>query len=136
MAVFRTERTLRFGDCDPAGIAYFPCYFDLLNGVSEEWWGSLGLPWRVLISDRKIGLPTVHLDADFRAVSVFSDQLTFALRIEKIGSRSLDLSHEISRGETSLWSARQTVVATSLDTHKSIPWPADILARLQQFQEK
>jgi 4-hydroxybenzoyl-CoA thioesterase len=36
MARFETTRVLRFGDCDPAGIAYYPRYFDLLNGVVED----------------------------------------------------------------------------------------------------
>ena len=56
MARFETTRVLRFGDCDPAGIAYYPRYFDLLNGVVEDWWISMGHPWRVLFGKRRITL--------------------------------------------------------------------------------
>ena len=36
---------VRFSHCDPAGIVYFPRYFDMINGVVEDWFaGTLGLP--------------------------------------------------------------------------------------------
>jgi 4-hydroxybenzoyl-CoA thioesterase len=135
MGRFETSRTLRFGECDPAGIAYFPRYFEMLNGVVEEWWTALGFPWTGLILQRRIGLPTAHLESDFRAPAIFGDCLSFALEIETVGSRSLALRHTVRRDETLLWEARQTVVATSLDTHKSIAWPDDIRAALVSFQE-
>ena len=33
---FTTIRQLSFGHCDPAGMAYFPAYLDMLVGVTEE----------------------------------------------------------------------------------------------------
>jgi 4-hydroxybenzoyl-CoA thioesterase len=135
MARFETTRTLRFGDCDPAGIAYFPSYFHFLNGVTEEWWGSLGVPWRDMFERRRIGLPTVQLNTRFLAPGFMGDELTFALEITELGSRSLTLDYQVSRDGTPLWQATQVVVATSIDTHKSIPWPDDMLAALRSFRE-
>jgi 4-hydroxybenzoyl-CoA thioesterase len=135
MACFETTRTLRFGDCDPAGIAYFPNYFHFLNGVTEEWWATLGFPWRDLIQQRRIGLPTVQLDTRFHAPGLMGDCLSFALEIASLGSRSMKLNYTVTRDHTLLWRATQVVVATSLDTHQSIPWPDDVLAALQSFQE-
>ena len=135
MAHFATLRTLRFGDCDPAGIAYFPSYFHFLNGVVEEWWMSLGFPWRVLIQERRIGLPTVKLDTQFTAPAFMGDTLHFSFEITALGSRSMTLEHAVARDETLLWQATQVVVATSLDTHQSLAWPDDIRAALQSFQE-
>ena len=132
---FTTSRTLRFGDCDPAGIAYFPSYFHFLNGVMEEWWTELGFPWRDLFQKRKIGLPTVQLDTQFLAPGFMGDELTFALEITTVGSRSLTVRHVVSRDTTLLWRATQTIVATSLDTHGSIAWPDDIRTALRSFQE-
>jgi 4-hydroxybenzoyl-CoA thioesterase len=135
MARFEVTRVLRFGDCDPAGIAYFPRYFDLLNGVVEDWWGTLGLPWKVLFGERRIGLPTVRFEVDFRAPSRLGDELRFSLAVRRVGTRSLDLDHVIRRDATVLWQATQILVATSLDSHSSIPWPEDIRAALVSFQE-
>lgn len=135
MSRFETTRILRFGDCDPAGIAYFPSYFHFLNGVHEEWWASIGFPWRDLFEKRRIGLPTVQLDTQFLAPGFMGDGLTFSFEIASFGSRSMTLKHQVERGETLLWQATQTVVATSLDSHKSIVWPDDMRAAIQCFQE-
>lgn len=135
MTAFKTTRILRFGDCDPAGIAYFPSYFHFLNGVHEEWWDTIGFSWRALFQKRRIGLPTVQLDTQFRAPGFQGDELTFTLEIAKLGSRSMTLEYRVSRDDVLLWQATQTVVATSLETHQSIPWPDDMIAALRRFQE-
>jgi 4-hydroxybenzoyl-CoA thioesterase len=135
MATFTTLRKIGFGDCDPSGIAYFPSYLDLLNGVVEAWWSSLGLPWRELIISRRIGLPTVHLDLDFLSPGLFGDDILFVLRVEKIGAKSLTLKHKVDRDGTQLWRARQVVVATSLDTHSATDWPDDLRRAVTSFME-
>ena len=135
MARFEATRVLRFGDCDPAGIAYYPRYFDLLNGVVEDWWISMGVPWKVLFGERRIGLPTVRFEIDFRAPAFLEDELRFVLSVKRIGSKSVELDHIVQRGASTLWQCAQTLVATSLDTHRSIAWPDDLRAVLAEFQE-
>ena len=135
MARFETVRVLRFGDCDPAGIAYFPRYFDMLNGVVEDWWGAMGLPWTILFGERRIGLPTARFEVDFRAPARLGDELRFSLSVKRIGESSLHLDHVIRRDTTVLWQASQILVATSLDNDRSIAWPDDIRTALVSFQE-
>jgi 4-hydroxybenzoyl-CoA thioesterase len=130
MTAFRTKRPLRFGDCDASGIAYFPAYFNLLVGVVEEFFASIGAPWRSMIQERRIGVPTVKLDVTFSAPSMFGDTLEWELTVEKVGRSSLTVRHVITRGGTRLWDATQVLVATTLDTHKAIAWPDDIRAML------
>jgi 4-hydroxybenzoyl-CoA thioesterase len=135
MANFEATRVIRFGDCDPAGIAYFPRYFDLLNSVVEDWWTAIGLPWKTLLGERRIGLPTVRFKVDFHAPARLGDELRFSLELKQVGRKSADLEHIIKREATSLWQASQIIVATSLDSHRSIAWPDDIRAALISFQE-
>lgn len=135
MARFETRRLLRFGDCDPAGIAYYPRYFDLLNSAVEDWWGAMGVPWKVLFGQRRIGLPTVRFEVDFRAPAFLGDELLFSLAVRRIGRKSVDLEHVVRRDGAILWQATQILVATSLETHKSITWPDDLRAALMSFQE-
>lgn len=135
MARFETTRVLRFGDCDPAGIAYYPRYFDLLNGVVEDWWASMGVPWKILFSERRIGLPTVRFEVEFRAPAFLEDELRFSLSIKRIGNKSVELEHVVQRAAATLWQCEQTLAVTSLDTHRSIAWPDDLHAALVSFQE-
>jgi 4-hydroxybenzoyl-CoA thioesterase len=130
MTNFSFDRELRFGDCDPSGIAYFPSYLNILNGVVEEFWATIGFPWQGLITVRKIGTPTVHLACDFSRPSMFSDLLTFNLRIARVGGSSLHLEHVVSGANVTRWRARQILAATSLVDHHAIPWPDDVRAAL------
>ncbi|MGC2777452.1 MAG: thioesterase family protein [Bradyrhizobium sp.] len=130
MMTLSFDRELRFGDCDPSGIAYFPSYLNILNGVVEELWATIGFPWPGLIKIRKIGTPTVHLTCDFARPSMFGDVLTFELRIIKVGGSSLHLAHVVSGADGMRWRARQILAATSLVDHRAIPWPDDVRAAL------
>jgi 4-hydroxybenzoyl-CoA thioesterase len=130
MTSFSFDRELRFGDCDPSGIAYFPSYLNILNGVVEEFWARIGFSWPGLIAVRKIGTPTVHLTCDFSRPSTFGDLLTFELQIERIGRASLHLAHTVSGSDGMRWRARQVLAATSLADHRAISWPDDVRAAL------
>lgn len=133
---FRTSQRLRFGDCDPSGIAYFPSYLNILVGVLEEFFESLGAPWPQMTTERRMGTPTVRLDLTFVHPGVHGDILDFELSVRSIGRSSLDLDHRVSSAATLLWSAHHRIVATSLDTHRSTAWPDDIRAALETHLEK
>lgn len=130
MTSFSFDRQLRFGDCDPSGIAYFPSYLNILNGVVEDFWAAIGFPWPALITVRKIGTPTVHLTCDFSRPSRFGDLLTFKLRISRVGGSSLHLEYVVSGANVMRWRARQILAATSLIDHHAIAWPDDIRTAL------
>lgn len=134
----RFERTvrIRFAHCDPAGIVFFPQYLVLLNGHVEDWFSDgLGLPYAALIGERRIGLPTVRLECDFRAVSRMGEDVVFSLRLERLGTRSLTLHTEVlgaAAGELRA-ALRQVLVSTSLDTHAAIALPADLRTAAEAF---
>ncbi len=128
---WRTTHTLKFGDCDVSGIAYFPAYLNMLNGVNEEFWADLGYPWHEVIRIERWATPTVHLTADFSTPSFHGDELTFEVSIKKVGRTSVTLSHRITCNDELRWSATQVLVASELDRHKSIPWPEAVRIKLQ-----
>ena len=73
---FSAQRTVRFSDCDPAGIVFFPQYLVMLNGFVEQWFDEgLRVPYATLLGPRRVGLPTVRLEVDFTAISRHGDRL-------------------------------------------------------------
>jgi len=125
VGAFRRERLIRFSDCDPAGIVFYPQYFVMFNGLVEDWVDAMGIGYRRLIAEQRIGLPTVRLEADFRAVSRFGDSVTLALEVERLGTRSLTLALQcVGAGEELRMQMRQVLVTTSLETHRAIDVPA------------
>jgi len=130
---FRRARLIRFSDCDPAGIVFYPQYFVMLNGLVEDWVNEgLGLSYHGLVAVRRIGLPTVKLEADFRAVSRMGDQVTLGLTVQRLGSRSMTLlvrCFEPATGELRM-QMQQVLVTTSLETHRAVAIPDDMRAAI------
>lgn len=133
MRSFHTERRIRFADCDPAGIVFYPQYFVLFNGAMEDWVDALGIGFSQLVAQRRIGLPSVRIEADFHAVSRFGDDVSLRMEVERMGGKSLTLAWQcvaVGNGELRM-AMRQVIVTTSLETHRAIEIPADLRAAIK-----
>ena len=133
MAEFLRPRMIRFSDCDPAGIVFYPQYFVMLNGLVEDWVSDgLGIDYHAFIRERRIGLPTVRLEADFRAVSRMGDRVVLGLAVERLGSRSMTLAlrcFDAASGELRM-QVKQVLVTTSLESHRAVEIPQDMRAAM------
>lgn len=133
-ARFVRERRIRFSDCDPAGIVFYPQYLVMFNGLVEDWFtDQLGVSYAGLLGHRRIGLPIVRLECDFRAVGRMGDDIQLCLSVERVGTRSITLNLECRAGHELRVSSRQVLVFTNLDSHAAIEMPADVRAALATF---
>jgi 4-hydroxybenzoyl-CoA thioesterase len=132
--IFEATRTVRFADCDPAGIVFFPQYLVMLNTLAEQWFDDgLHIPYAGLIGARRTGLPTVRLEVDFTAISRHGDSLRQRLSVAKLGRSSMTLAVEFLGGDGLRLRARQVLVCTSLDTHRPVPLPDDVRTAIAPF---
>jgi 4-hydroxybenzoyl-CoA thioesterase len=139
-AVFTVRRRVRFSDCDPAGMVFYPQYFVMLNGLVEDWFTEgLQVNYAEFLGARKLGLPMASLQADFVRPSRMGEDIALHLRLVRVGKRSLTLAvtcTDTSEAALLRWSAQAVIVTTSLEHDGSIAIPADVLqgiARWQQF---
>lgn len=129
---FSRQWTIHFSHCDPAGIVFFPQYLVLFNNLVETWFTEgLGISYADMIAQRRVGLPTVHLECDFRRISRMGEQLDFCVAVKRLGSRSLTLQLWVGEQDQPRVRLEQVLVFTSLETHKSISIPADIRQALE-----
>ncbi|WP_028226490.1 acyl-CoA thioesterase [Paraburkholderia ferrariae] len=132
--MFERKHKIQFSECDPAGIVFYPQYFVLFNDLIESWIDEL-LPegYHSVIAARRVGMPTVHLDVDFKAISKMGEVVSLSLDVERVGRKSLTLGWACT-GEDGVvrMAARQTIVTTSLDTHESIAIPEDLRAAIER----
>ncbi|WP_348754848.1 thioesterase family protein [uncultured Aquincola sp.] len=131
---FRRAHRIRFSECDPAGIVFYPQYFVMFNDLLEAWVDQL-LPdggFAGYILGRRQGMPSVRIEADFKAISRMGDDVTLTLDVAHLGSRSLvlELACRGSDGQLRM-QARQTLVTTSLVTHEAIPIPLELRHALE-----
>ncbi len=87
-APFISQVEVRFRHCDPAGIVFYPRYFEMINDFVEEWFDKgMGLPFHALHVERHIGTPTASVQCDFSAPSRWHERLRQVLEVQRIGGR-------------------------------------------------
>ncbi|MBI3452248.1 MAG: acyl-CoA thioesterase [Rhodospirillales bacterium] len=133
---FSVNVEIRFSHTDPAGIVYYPHYFDLIHGGMEDWFThALGVDYPDFVLRQRHGFPTVHAECDFMAPSRMGDRLTLTFLIEKIGRTALTyivVGHAHSKIRLR---ARFSIVLIHLDHGKPMAIPDDLHARFVAYQE-
>ncbi len=131
--VFR--RQIRFGECDQAGIVYYPRYTDMFHEVTEDWWQwALHIEFNSMIR-AGIGWPLVHLGTDFRRENRAGDFVDFEFSVKNIGTRSLETQILCFRdGDLSI---EANLIQVMLDTrnHRALAIPQVIRDRFEAFRE-
>ena len=135
-SVYRKKILVRFGDCDAAGIVFYPRYFDMFNSLVEDWCREeLNFSFSEIVTHRGWGLPTVHLEVDFVAPSVFGDVLSATLSVTALGKTSINLEI-LLQGPDSVDRVLGKVTLVLIDRkhHRAIPVPDEVRAKILKFQ--
>ena len=125
---------IEFNHCDPAGIVFYPRYFEMVNSVIENFFADVvGRSFASMHNGASNGVPTVAMEAVFQRPSRLGDKVRFTLRVEKVGGSSVKMGIEghgpdglrLKIGMTLAW----------IDGMKAAPWPADMRAALKAYTE-
>jgi hypothetical protein len=74
MAVFRCSIDVMFQHCDPAGIVFYPRFFEMMNEVTERFFNqSVGWPFSRMHAVDRRGIPSVSAKLDFHAPARLGD---------------------------------------------------------------
>jgi 4-hydroxybenzoyl-CoA thioesterase len=133
---FHRPIPVRFGDCDPAGIVYYPRYVEMFNNLVEDWCEfGLGCSMQHLIQVQKLGLPTANLQVDFVATSRWGETLNAELAVLRLGNSSVTVQIHL-RGPDHSERVRAQLVLVLMDfaSGRGTTIPDDLRQRIQQFQ--
>lgn len=106
---------IEWGDCDPAGIVYYPRYFAYFDNCTSALFHAAGLPKHQMLKRYGIvGIPMVDTRARFVAPSRFGDDVVVESSIVKWNRSSFEVQHKVFRGdalavecwETRVWAVR------------------------------
>ncbi len=127
------DHAVRFEEVDAAGIVFFARFFNWCHDAMECFFGGLSGGYVELITKRRIGFPTVHLTADWKAPVRYGDVARVETSVTKIGSTSCTFRHVMTRLRDGVHVATvdQVVVATNLDTMTKLTLPDDARALLE-----
>ncbi len=127
---------IEFNHCDPAGIVFYPRYFEMTNSVVENFFADeIERSFAQMHNDgMKNGVPTVHIEADFVAPSRLGDKVDFTLVVRKLGGSSVAVEITGRMGDEVRMRARITLVW--IDNMKAARWPEAMRARLAAHLEE
>ena len=126
--MFVYERPVRFEEVDAAQIVFFPRVLayahEALAKLLEEVRGG----YAELVVKRRIGLPTVRLEADFTAPLRFGDVARVELMVTRLGRSSCTFRANLTRTHDGAKVAGITCVcaATDLSALRAIALPDDV----------
>jgi YbgC/YbaW family acyl-CoA thioester hydrolase len=135
MAEFRTRRRVEFADTDLAGIVHFARFFVFLETAEHELLRSLGSAGSLERDGRLLGWPRVEVSCRYLAPARFGDELEIALRVARLGERSVTYAAEVRRGDTLVARGRTTAVCCWMDGPglEPVAIPAEVAAGLRPY---
>jgi 4-hydroxybenzoyl-CoA thioesterase len=126
---------IEWGDCDPAGIIYYPRYFEIFDAATAALFErALGITKFQMFSKLEFaGWPLVNTHARFLKPTRFGDDVTVETTV-KFGRSSFEIEHRLSlKGElcAECTEKRAWTVRDSQGQLKSHPVPDAVLAKFK-----
>jgi 4-hydroxybenzoyl-CoA thioesterase len=128
------EVDVMFGDCDPAGIVFFPNFLKWMDASSHNFFVKCGLPpFRELEKSRGIiGHPLLEINTKFSRPATYGERLEIHTSVEVWKEKVFVHKHLVKRGNDVLCEGSET--RTFVMKHpddptriKSIAIPQDVI---------
>lgn len=92
--------TVEFGDCDPAGIVFYPNYYRWFDAASHHLFNAAGLGVQQLREQYgAVGLPLIETGAVYKRPAQFGDRLEIESSVVECGAKSLRVRHLVRRND-------------------------------------
>jgi YbgC/YbaW family acyl-CoA thioester hydrolase len=92
---------VQWGDCDPAGIIFYPTYFRWMDAATWSFMDSVGYTAKRMRSEH-LAMPLVSAECQFLAPALQADRCSVISRITRFGGTSFALAHEVMRDDATL----------------------------------
>jgi 4-hydroxybenzoyl-CoA thioesterase len=97
----RRKVHIEWGDCDPAGIVYFPRFFEFFDASTAALFEKAGFVKHEMLDKYGIaGIPMVDTRARFLAPATFGDTVEIESRIADWGNSSFTVEHKLYKDGT------------------------------------
>ena len=123
---------VHFGDCDPAGIVFFPNFSRWMDAASHHFFWRCGLPpWHSMpeLPDC-VGAPMLEIHTKFVRPVTYGETIGIHTSIEEWRDKVFIQLHRVMRGEDLICEGRETRALCVKDPAtgriKAIPIPASI----------
>lgn len=136
MTPYVARRRVDWGDCDAAGIVFYPNYFRWMDSVFHELTESLGFDQRRLQAEFALfGTPLVDAGCTFKAPARYGDDLEIGVAVTRVGQSSLSLLYRFACTERAVAEGREARIFVQASTSglAKAPIPAPLRPKLERF---
>ena len=95
--MFTTSFTVEWGDCDEAGIVYYPRYFYWMDSAFHRFLRARDLSYRAFKQRFGAELPLVDVGARFRAPLTYDNEFQIHVRVAEWQERRFRLTYDLVR---------------------------------------
>ena len=97
-----TDVLINFGDCDPAGIVFFPNFLRWMDAASLNFFVACGVPvWSELVKTTGItGTPLLEIHTRFLAPAKYGETIRISTTVEEWRNKTFTQKHVVRRGDT------------------------------------
>src|SRR6201989_1835641 len=123
---FSARITVRFGDCDPAGLVYYPVLFHYCHTAMEEFFAArCGVEYARLVSGARLGFPPGSARGEFFEPLVYGDVVEVEVWASSVGRTSVTFEYRLRRAGDGRLCASATLVqvALSIAERRAVPCP-------------
>ncbi len=127
---------VHFGDCDPAGIVFFPNFARWMDQASLAFFAACGVPpWRELERTTGIvGTPVLETRTRFRLPATYGETLEVHTSVEEWSAKTFRHRHAVRRGDELLCEGSEVRAFVVRDPSrpgrlKAVAVPDDIRSR-------
>ncbi len=92
-----SENLVVWGDCDAAGIVYYPRFFHFMDAAFQTLLRKAGFNNRILFEQFGARVPIVDTNAKFLSPATFEDRLVVNAEVAHWGTKSFRMSYHGSR---------------------------------------
>ena len=92
---------LRWGECDPAGIIFYPTYFLWFDAAAWNMFAQVGYPAKRMRAEH-LAMPLVAAGCEFKHPAEQEDRAEVRSRVSRWGGKSFVLAHEVVRVDGTL----------------------------------
>lgn len=130
---FAWQQEVLFRHCDPAGIVFYPRYFEMLNDGVEALFSAIPSHGFAQMHP-DYGVPTARIETTFTAPSRHGDLLDFTLGLSRVGNTSASTVFAAHCGGDLRLQAASVLVYVGPDLRPA-PWPGPVRAALLHHLE-
>lgn len=133
----RKEIQVEWGDCDPAGIVYFPRFFEFFDACTNALFERAGFRKAEMLRHYGLlGIPLIEAGAQFYVPAAFGETVAVETRIVEWGNSSFRVEHKMYKGdvlaaegrERRVWTVRDSLRASGM---RSEPIPQEVKDKFQ-----